>query len=149
MQRRNGFWRDAALCGLIIGAVSIAVSFLKALPFAPANIVFSLTELVAIIWCLYKFGKRRAMLGDPTQGYSFGQNMGFVVAVMLVAGFIYGVGEYLQVNFIVSGMVDKVGEEMIERAYRIHGNNAMADNLRLHSWPFRYPVRHAQARTTK
>ncbi len=52
------------------------------------------------------------MLGDPTQGYSFGQNMGFVVAVMLVAGFIYGVGEYFQADFFNSRIMNNASDDV-------------------------------------
>ncbi len=94
-------------CGVIIAALSVAVSCLKVL-FEPGHIVFSLAELAAIVFCLYKFGGRQAMLSDSVHGYSFGQNMGFILAVMLFSGFVYGVCEFLQPHFIVSTMADKV-----------------------------------------
>ena len=100
------------LGGLVIGAVSVAVSFLKLLPFAYADTIFSLAELVAIVFCLYKLGRWRAMLGDPAQGYSFGQNMGFVMAVMLVAGFISGVGEYFQADFFNSRIMNNASDDV-------------------------------------
>lgn len=130
MQTVNTFWRDAARSGIIIGVIVIAVLFLKGW-FSPAGsvgvMILSIIELVAIIYCLYKFGRQRAALYDPAQGYSYGQNMGFVMALMLLAGFIYGLGYYFIVNFIAPGMADMMAEASVATAYKMYGN--MADQM--------------------
>lgn len=126
----NTFWRDAAKGGIIIGAIMVATSYLKVLfvmDDSAAGSLLSAVELVAVAYCLYRFGRQRGMLCDPAQGYSYGQNMGFVMGLMLLAGFIYGIGYYFLVNFLAPGLVDLMTEASVEAAYKMYGS--MADSM--------------------
>ncbi len=87
----NNFWQDAARGGLVIGGIAIAVAVGKTFA-GGAGLIFSLVELIAVAYCLFTFGKKR---GEQT----YGQAMGFILAQMMLAGVIYGVGYYFLVNF--------------------------------------------------
>ncbi len=91
---KNSFWREAARGGVIVGIVAVVTVAAKTwLP--SAFIAFSLVELFVVAYCIYAFGRRRTtQVGEQT----YGQCMKFVLATMLMAGLIYGVGYYFLVN---------------------------------------------------
>lgn len=96
------FWRDAAKGGIIIGAIVVAATYIKtwlAMSDSTMGLLFSLLEFAAVAYCLYRFCKQRSALYDSLIGYSYGQNMGFVLGMMLLTGVIYGIGQYFLVNY--------------------------------------------------
>lgn len=86
---RDTFWPDAARAGVVVGVVAVLTVCLKV--WAHSGFMASLAELFAVTYCLYVFGKRR---GEQT----YGQSMKFILATMLLAGIVYGVGYYFMVN---------------------------------------------------
>ncbi len=87
---KETFWPDAARGGVLIGAIAVATVCLKV--WTGLGFVASLAELFAVMYCIYVFGRRR---GEQT----YGQSMKFVLATMLLAGIVYGVGYYFMVNY--------------------------------------------------
>lgn len=98
---KKTFWSDAAMAGLVLGLVVVAMTvvcwLLKldiSMTWAPSIMNFS-----TIAVCIYVYGKRRAVkCGD--EGYSYSASMSYVLAMMLFAGFITGVGGYIMNNFV-------------------------------------------------
>ncbi len=87
---KSEFWPAAARGGVIVGAVATAVATANAF-FPRVGGVLSFVELFTVAYCIYVFGRRR---GEQT----YGQSMKFVLATMLLAGLVYGVGLYFLVN---------------------------------------------------
>lgn len=121
----NTFWRDAAKGGIIVGAIVVAVSYIKTwLAMAGSGMVmlFSLLEIIAVAYVLYKMCKQRSMLYDAAAGYSVGQNMAYVTAVMLFSGIIYGVGYYFLVNHVAAAFYEETFAASFETMYKMVGN---------------------------
>lgn len=114
---------------MIIGAVVVAVSYIKAwlaMSGSSVGALFTLVELAAVVYCIYRFSKERSLLYDSAAGYSYGQNMGFVVAMMLLAGFIYGVGYYFLVNHVAPGFGETMAEASAQAAVVMYGDQGEA-----------------------
>lgn len=124
---KNTFWRDAAKGGIIIGAIEVAVSYIKtwlAMAGSMMGFLFTILEVVAVAYVIYKLCKQRSMLYDSAEGYSYGQNMSFVVALMLLAGVIYGAGYYFLVNFVAPEFFEKSFSEAFNLMYQVMGDVA-------------------------
>jgi hypothetical protein len=87
---KENFWPDAARGGVVVGLVVVAAMCLKV--WTAAGFAASLIELAAVSWAIYAFTKRRG-------AQSYGQCMKFVLAMMLLAGVVYGAGYYFMVNY--------------------------------------------------
>ena len=85
MEKKN-FWNEAAKYGVIMALVAILFDVLG---FYVQNTLLSLLSLVIFVLLLGYFTKRRAERFGA-KGYGYGQCLGFMVSVMLCAGFIEG-----------------------------------------------------------
>ena len=85
MEKKN-FWNEAAKYGVIMALVAILFDVLG---FYVQNTLLSLLSLVIFVLLLGYFTKRRAERFGA-RGYGYGQCLGFMVSVMLCAGFIEG-----------------------------------------------------------
>ena len=89
--------REAAMGGLILGLWLSGVSLLSYVAdFAGRNIIAlpNLLNIVGWVTLIFIFTKRVASAyGD--RGFSYGQSMGFIIIMMLFAGFIHGTGQWL------------------------------------------------------
>lgn len=61
--------------------------------------LYELLLFVVICPAIIYTGKRNASHAGP-EGYSYGRAMGFVLAMMMFAGIVYGVGRFLIINFM-------------------------------------------------
>lgn len=85
MEKTN-FWNDAAKYGAVMALAAIAVDVLG---FYVQSMLLSLLWLVVFVLLLTYFTRRRvAQYGAA--GYSYGRCLGFMVCVMLCAGFLEG-----------------------------------------------------------
>ena len=85
MEKKN-FWNEAAKYGVIMALVAILFDVLG---FYVQNTLLSLLSLVIFVLLLGYLTKRRAERFGA-RGYGYGQCLGFMVSVMLCAGFIEG-----------------------------------------------------------
>lgn len=85
MEKKN-FWNEAAKYGVIMALVAILFDVLG---FYVQNTLLSLLSLVIFVLLLGYFTKRRAERFGA-RGYGYGQCLGFMLSVMLCAGFIEG-----------------------------------------------------------
>ena len=85
MEKKN-FWNDAAKYGVIM---ALAAILFDVLGFYVQNTLLSLLSLVIFVLLLGYLTKRRVERFGA-RGYSYGQCLGFMVCVMLCAGFIEG-----------------------------------------------------------
>ena len=93
--KKTNFWNDAARYGVIMALVAILFDVLG---FYVQNRLLSLLSLVVFVLLLGYFTKRR-VAEYGAKGYSYGQCLGFMVCVMLCAGFIEGAFMGVAVNW--------------------------------------------------
>lgn len=86
--RKTNFWNDAALCGVYMALLAIAFDIVG---FYTQHALLSLVSLVLFVglltWCMKL---RVARYATPEEGYGYGRCLGFMIAVMLCAGFLEG-----------------------------------------------------------
>jgi hypothetical protein len=101
---RKIFWREALKGGTIIGLVSIAFALLKyALTPVEAQFWIKLivwVDFLVFIALIYAFTRKISRSADRAQGFSYNRCVGFVVAMMLFHGFLFGVYLAIFNNFI-------------------------------------------------
>ena len=85
MEKTN-FWNDAARYGVIMALVAIVFDTVN---LYTQHALLSLLSLVVFVFLLTWFMKLRVMRYGAN-GYSYGRCLGFMVCVMLCAGFIEG-----------------------------------------------------------
>jgi hypothetical protein len=102
---KNNFWQQSASAGLIIGALSIAAILLgymltnvlelqeKALLISSSLLGFF--KIVILFTLLWNAAVRYAR-SQPEGTFSVAHGMGFIVMVMVFAGFLSGIGYYIQ-----------------------------------------------------
>lgn len=86
----NNFWQAAARGGFWVGVIGVFTAAGKV--WLGAGVGMMMLELMLVGWCIFRLGKAR---GEQT----FGQALWFVMAMMLFAGAIYGLGYYFLVNY--------------------------------------------------
>ena len=99
---KNNFWNDAARYGVIIALAAIVFDTLG---FYVQSTLLSLLSFVVFVLLLSYFTRRRvAQYG--AKGYSYGQCLGFMVCVMLCAGFIEGAFMSVAANWLFVAKYD-------------------------------------------
>lgn len=124
---------------MIIGAIVVVSTFLNtwlAMAGSKAGFFVALLELGAVGYCIYRFGRQRSGLYDAAAGYSYGQSMGFVLATMLCAGFIYGVGTYFLVNYVAPDYYHEMLEAVSGGMYGDRADEVMQNTLLMMKNPF-------------
>ena len=102
---KENFWPDAARGGVVIGLIAFVAMYLKV--WAGKSMLPSIAELIAVAYSVFVFGRRR---GEQT----YGRCMKFVLAMMLLAGVIYGAGYYFMVNHWAAAYFDRQFEQVWE-----------------------------------
>lgn len=101
---KNNFWNDAARYGAIIALAAIAFTVLG---FYVQNTLLTLLSLVVFVLLLTWAMKRRvAEYGATERGYSYGRCLGFMVCVMLCAGFLEGAFMSVAANWLFAAKYD-------------------------------------------
>lgn len=103
-------WHQALTGGLILGAALFAWEFIVYLT-GMQSFASSLIQVVILAAGIVWFGNKLKIQRGPELGFSYGTSFGFVMALMLCAGAVSGVGEFfLQVV---------IAPEYYEEAYEI------------------------------
>ncbi|MCC8035783.1 MAG: DUF4199 domain-containing protein [Rikenellaceae bacterium] len=111
---RRSFWPDALKGGIGIGLIWVICS-LVALQIAP-GLGRSLVSLLAFLFLgyfLFYFTRQRSS-NYGSLGFSYGQGIGFIFAMMLFAGIIVFAGEFLAVNFVAPDHYEELGLAALE-----------------------------------
>lgn len=101
---KNNFWNDAARYGVIIALAAIVFDVLG---FYVQNSLLSLLSLVVFVLLLMFFMKQR-VAQHGAKGYSYGQCLGFMVCVMLCAGFLEGAFMSVAANWLFVAKYDAI-----------------------------------------
>lgn len=107
--KKNNFWNDAARYGVIMALVAILFDVLG---FYVQNRLLSLLSLVVFVLLLGYFTKRR-VAEYGAKGYSYGQCLGFMVCVMLCAGFIEGAFMGVAANWLFVAKYDAMMSQSV------------------------------------
>ncbi len=86
-------WRQALTGGLIIGLVLFVWDFICYKADLQGFISTPIQLLILIGGILY-FGNKLRTLRGPELGFPYGTCFGFVIALMLCTGLVYGIGQY-------------------------------------------------------
>ena len=109
--KRTNFWNEAASCGVYLGLLAIVFDVIG---FYKQHALLSLLSLalfvVLLTWCMKTRVARHA---TPSEGYSYGRCLGFMVAVMLCAGFLEGAFMGVSANWLFAEKYDaSIGESL-------------------------------------
>lgn len=107
--KKTNFWNEAARYGVIMALLAIVFDTVG---FYTQHALVSLVSLILFIFLLTMFMKLRvARYG--ADGYSYGQCLGFMVAVMLCAGFIEGAYMSVASNWLFAAKYDAMMSQQV------------------------------------
>lgn len=86
-------WQQALTGGLILGAGLFAWDFIGYLTKMPSSVAM-LVQILLIAGGIVYFGNKLKVLRGPESGFSYGACFGFVLALMLCTGAVYGIGQF-------------------------------------------------------
>lgn len=93
------FWTEAMKGGTVIGLVAAALQLTRA-SFGLGTWM-SIVSLAVFILLTYGFTRRTAGMADARDGFPYPRCMGFVLAMMLFTGVIFGFAAALINNFLI------------------------------------------------
>jgi hypothetical protein len=109
---KKDFWRSALNWGSILGAALFVMGLVSwALKIEQNEMGWAkeLLHFVVICPAILYTGVRNARLSGPA-GYPYGRAVGYIFAMMMFAGVVYGIGQFLMVNFIAREYYDAIME---------------------------------------
>jgi hypothetical protein len=112
---KKQFWQSASNLGFLGGAALFAVNLI-AWPLkleSGSGLGLELMKFVVICTLIVLTAKRNATASGP-EGYSYGRAVGFVFAMMMFAGIVYGVGRFVLMNFIASEYYNTLNEQTVD-----------------------------------
>jgi hypothetical protein len=130
MSKRD-FWRSASNWGLITGVALFVVSLISWGLKLEANKMGWPVELMhfAVICPVILYtGFRNARLSGP-EGYSYGRAVGWIFAMLMFAGIVYGTGRFLMVNFIARDYYDAINAEAMQVMVQAYQGSPMGDQV--------------------
>lgn len=105
---RKQYWYEALVGGTITGVVAVVFSIIVQLLGGGANeepsFVVKAVNFVSVfvnVLLIFAFTRRFAAHHTAEEGFSMGRAVGFVVSMMLFAGFISGVYSAVMANFFI------------------------------------------------
>ena len=128
MNTNNYFWQDVLTKGAILGAVMLVSGLVETAAIAywgtaGAMKLVALEMVAALavyIWLMCRFTKRYAAETMARQSevkmFSFGQGLGYVVAVAVFAGIVVQLGEYLFIHAVIGY------DTYLDRIVTMYGN---------------------------
>jgi len=129
--KNTDFLNDAARCGAIVG-VLLALSAVVELSLMFSGrfglMLLLLLEYVGVValhfYLLYAAARKRSLLCEPAEGFSFGRGYAFVLTASAFAGLILGVGNYVHIHLIMG--YDTYVERLSELIARLMSMNGAA-----------------------
>jgi hypothetical protein len=128
---KKQFWQGASNWGLIGGAalfIMNLVAWALKLETGGNSWVYELLQFMVICPLIIFTGKRNAVIAG-TEGYSYGRAVGFVLALMMFAGIVYGVGRFLMINFIAPEYYGAMNEKAVDAMLLMYSNLPQFDML--------------------
>ncbi len=124
------FWQRASNWGLVCGGALFVMNLIGwALKLETTSTwLYELLLFIVICPLIIYTGRKNAQLAGP-EGYSYGRAVGFVFAMMMFAGIVYGVGRFLMVNFIARDYYDALNAQAMDTALTMYQNTPMYDQM--------------------
>lgn len=109
--KRTNFWNDAALSGVYVALLAILFDIIG---FYAQHALLSLVSLVLFVGLLTWCTKLRvARYATDEEGYGYGRCLGYILAVMLCAGFLEGAFMSVAANWLFAAKYEaSIGESM-------------------------------------
>ncbi len=115
--KNTGFWRNAAVCGAIIGAVD-AVITVFIIGFNLQGHHIGLLEFLLFLFLVWYFTRRYAVSrGD--RGCPYADCLGYIAAMMLFAGAVYGIIYAISVATFLGEQTAMAIEQSIEQVEQL------------------------------
>lgn len=109
--KQTAFWREASQGGAVIGLVGVAFSAVSLLLPKTAGIL-GIVNMAIVIYLLFWFTRRRA-LQFQQEGFSYGQALGFIVAMSIFVGIITGAYQIVASNWLFTAQYEQMYEQML------------------------------------
>lgn len=118
---KKDFWRSALEWGTIAGAALFVMNLIGwGLKLETGRSwLYELLLFIVICPLIIYTGRRNARLAGP-QGYPYGRAVGYVFAMMMFAGIVYGMGRFLMVNFIAREYYDALNAGALETMLAVY-----------------------------
>lgn len=124
------FWQSASNRGLICGAALFVMNLIGwGLKLEEGGTWLYELLLFIVICPLIIFTARKNAKLSGAEGYPYGRAVGFVFAMMLFAGIVYGVGRYLMINFIAIEYYEALNSKSLDTALQMYYNTPMYDQI--------------------
>ena len=109
------FWTEALKGGTVVGLVSVAFSIVMQMSGEVTTLVKLLNVMSTVVTVLLLFGftRRFAAQSNPSEGFSMGKAVGFVVAMMAISGVLAGIYTAVMANFFIHDELMVVVDEMM------------------------------------
>lgn len=115
--KNTGFWRSAAVCGAIIGVVDAVIAEVI-LGFSLQGRHIGLFAFLLFLFLLWFFTRRYAE-SRGSRGCSYADSLGYIAAMMLFAGAVYGIIYAVSVATFLSEQSYAMTEQSIEQLERM------------------------------
>lgn len=137
---KNAFWNEASRCGAIVGLVNVAFELGK-MSVPSIAFVLGLANFVVTIYLLWRFASRRAK-SFGNEGFTYGQSLGFIVAMGIFAGIITGAYQILASNFLFVDKYEAVYNTLIATYSQmgVVDNATMASMTKIYRAMFFSPI---------
>jgi hypothetical protein len=124
---KKQFWQSASNWGMITGLVLFLITILSWVLTRDAGKPASWMEFVrfvAVLAILIYTGRQNARLSGP-EGYPYGRAVGWIFAMMMFAGIVAGVGDFLMANFIARDYYDGLNAMQAEAIMKVYQGTPM------------------------
>lgn len=124
---KKEFWKRASNWGMICGAALFVVSLISwglKLEENQMNWAIQLMHFAVICPLILYTGFNNARLCGP-HGYSYGRAVGYIFAMMMFAGIVAGVGNFLMTNFIARDYFDGIMATQLEKMLAVYQGTGM------------------------
>jgi uncharacterized membrane protein SirB2 len=120
---KKQFWQTASNWGFLTGAGLFAMNLIGwGFKLETSNSwLYELLLLIVIFPAIIYTGKKNAR-NSSAEGYGYGQAVGFVLAMMMFAGIVYGVGRFLIINFMGVEYYSALNETVIDNVFLVYRN---------------------------
>lgn len=129
---KKQFWQSASNWGMICGVALFVVSLISwalKLEMNKMNWIVELMHFVVICPAILYTGYRNARLTGP-EGYPYGRAVGYMFAMLMFAGIVYGMGRFLLVNFIAREYYDAINASAMEAMLAAAQGSPVAEQIR-------------------
>ena len=127
---KKQLWQTASNWGFLVGAGLFAMNLIGwGLKLETTNSwLYELLLFIVICPMIIYTGKRNAH-HSGSEGYSYGRAVGFVFAMMMFAGIVYGVGRFLIINFMGLEYYSVLNATAIDNAFVLYRNFPQFDTM--------------------